>query len=166
MLLAVLVGLTGSVWVTMTLAYTYGGVNLHEWYYVGAPRWPFTYLASVLASSNGLRFSLLPVDGLSKAEQPPLPPPPPLHTQPPSAHRSLSSRTRYAGLYASHRDWVDRIAEQMGCPVACSPGGQRPGNARGSTSPLPLCVDLAQEATVSRLWYRRQGRGEGGLTCW
>ena len=64
MLLAVLVGLTGSVWVTMTLAYTYGGVNLHEWYYVGAPRWPFTYMASVLASPER---SFLPRLGFTAA---------------------------------------------------------------------------------------------------
>ena len=31
----------------MTLAYTYGGINLHGWYFSGAPRWPFTYMASV-----------------------------------------------------------------------------------------------------------------------
>ncbi|NKB66333.1 MAG: hypothetical protein GKR89_04680 [Candidatus Latescibacteria bacterium] len=47
LLIAIVVGLAGSIWFTMTLAYTYGGVNLHGWYFVGAPRWPFTYMASV-----------------------------------------------------------------------------------------------------------------------
>ena len=47
MLLAVLVGLVGSIWVTMSLAHQYGGINLHSWYFSGAPRWPFRYLASV-----------------------------------------------------------------------------------------------------------------------
>jgi len=47
LLLAVLVGLGGSIWFTMKMAYTYGGINLHNWYFVGAPRWPFTYMASV-----------------------------------------------------------------------------------------------------------------------
>ena len=50
MLVAVLVGLAGSIWFTVTLAYTYGGINLHSWYFVGAPRWPFTYMASVYNS--------------------------------------------------------------------------------------------------------------------
>ena len=44
---AIAVGLFGSIWFTMTLAYTYGGINLHGWYFSGAPRWPFTYMASV-----------------------------------------------------------------------------------------------------------------------
>ena len=44
---AIAVGLVGSIWFTMTLAYTYGGINLHSWYFSGAPRWPFRYMASV-----------------------------------------------------------------------------------------------------------------------
>ena len=44
---AVIVGLAGSIWFTMHMAYTYGGINLHSWYYSGAPRWPFRYMASV-----------------------------------------------------------------------------------------------------------------------
>jgi len=45
--LAIIVGLAGSIWMTMEMAYTYGGINLNSWYYNGAPRWPFTYMASV-----------------------------------------------------------------------------------------------------------------------
>jgi len=45
--LAIAVGLAGSIWITMQMAYTYGGINLNNWYYNGAPRWPFTYMASV-----------------------------------------------------------------------------------------------------------------------
>lgn len=45
--LAIIVGLGGSIWLTMDMAYTYGGINLHSWYYSGAPRWPFRYMASV-----------------------------------------------------------------------------------------------------------------------
>lgn len=44
---AIAVGLGGSIWITMEMAYTYGGINLHGWYYDGAPRWPFRYMASV-----------------------------------------------------------------------------------------------------------------------
>ena len=44
---AIIVGLAGSIWITMQMAYTYGGINLNDWYYSGAPRWPFRYFASV-----------------------------------------------------------------------------------------------------------------------
>ncbi len=47
LLLAVLVGIAGSIWFTMHLAYTYGGINLHSWYFEGLPKWPFDYMASV-----------------------------------------------------------------------------------------------------------------------
>ena len=46
-LLAIVVGLAGSIWFTMRLAYTYGGINLNSWYFVGLPQWPFNYMASV-----------------------------------------------------------------------------------------------------------------------
>ena len=36
-----------SPWVTMSLAHTYGGINMHRWFFEGAPRWPLTYMASV-----------------------------------------------------------------------------------------------------------------------
>jgi hypothetical protein len=45
--LAILVGLGGSIWVTMEMAYAYGGINLNGWYYGGAARWPYEYLASI-----------------------------------------------------------------------------------------------------------------------
>jgi hypothetical protein len=45
--LALVVGLAGSIWFTMRMAYTYGGINLDGWYYGGAPRWPFNYMSSV-----------------------------------------------------------------------------------------------------------------------
>ena len=48
--LAILVGLAGSIWMTLHLSYRYGGINLHRWYFEGAPRWPFRYLASVASS--------------------------------------------------------------------------------------------------------------------
>lgn len=50
LLLAVLVGTAGSIWFTMRLAYTYGGINLHNWYFEGLPKWPFDYMASVYNS--------------------------------------------------------------------------------------------------------------------
>lgn len=47
MAVAVVVGLAGSIWFTMEMAYAHGGINLHNWYYVGAPKWPFDYMTSV-----------------------------------------------------------------------------------------------------------------------
>ena len=44
---AIAVGLAGSIWITMDMAYTHGGINLNSWYYSGAPRWPFRYMASI-----------------------------------------------------------------------------------------------------------------------
>ena len=46
-LAAIVVGMAGSIWVTMRLSYAYGGINMHAWYFEGAPRWPLTYMASV-----------------------------------------------------------------------------------------------------------------------
>ena len=48
-LIAIVVAMAGSIWYTMTTAYTYGGINLHRWFFEGAPRWPFTYMASVIS---------------------------------------------------------------------------------------------------------------------
>lgn len=42
MLLAVLVGLFGSAWLVITIAYTYGGINLHYWFYGYMCRWAFS----------------------------------------------------------------------------------------------------------------------------
>ncbi len=50
---AVVVGLAGSIWVTMSLAYSHGGINLHNWYYIGAARWPYDYLTSVVLNPEG-----------------------------------------------------------------------------------------------------------------
>jgi hypothetical protein len=47
LLLALVVALTASIWYTMSLAYTYGGINLHGWYFRGIVSWPFNYIASV-----------------------------------------------------------------------------------------------------------------------
>lgn len=50
--LAIVVGLAGSIWFTMEMAYTYGGINLHSWYYGGAPRWPFDYMKSIYGTTE------------------------------------------------------------------------------------------------------------------
>jgi len=34
------------------MAYTYGGINLHSWYYGGAPRWPFDYMKTIYGSTE------------------------------------------------------------------------------------------------------------------
>lgn len=48
--LTIVVGLAGSIGMILHLAYQYGGINLHGWYFEGAPMWPFTYMASVASS--------------------------------------------------------------------------------------------------------------------
>ena len=50
MLLAVVIGLAGSLWCIMTLAHTHGGINLQPWWFSAAPRWPFRFMASVYNS--------------------------------------------------------------------------------------------------------------------
>jgi hypothetical protein len=64
LLLAVVVGTAGSIWFTMHLAYSYGGINLDGWYFEGLPKWPFDYMASVYNSPERsflprLSFSLI-----------------------------------------------------------------------------------------------------------
>ena len=46
-LAAIVVGMAGSIWVTMGISYAHGGINLHGWFFEGAPRWPLRYMASV-----------------------------------------------------------------------------------------------------------------------
>lgn len=58
-LLAIVVGLAGSIWFTMGLAYTYGGINLNSWYFVGLPQWPFNYMASVFNAPESFTPRLL-----------------------------------------------------------------------------------------------------------
>ena len=31
----------------MEFSYAYGGINMHWWWFEGAPKWPFTYMESV-----------------------------------------------------------------------------------------------------------------------
>ncbi len=50
MLLAVVIGLAGSLWCIMTLAHTHGGINLQPWWFNAAPRWPFRFMASAYLS--------------------------------------------------------------------------------------------------------------------
>lgn len=52
LLFALVVALVGSIWYTMSLAYTHGGINLHSWYFRGIVRWPFNYIASVANASE------------------------------------------------------------------------------------------------------------------
>jgi hypothetical protein len=69
-LLAIVVGLAGSIWITMDMAYTYGGINLHNWYYSGVPRWPFRYMASVAnlpEDTFGSRMTFTSIGGIAMA---------------------------------------------------------------------------------------------------
>ncbi|MEW6752080.1 MAG: DUF6785 family protein [Candidatus Latescibacterota bacterium] len=51
--LSVLASLGGSIWSVMTLSYAYGGVNLHEFWYVGEPTNAGIYTARVIANPTG-----------------------------------------------------------------------------------------------------------------
>ena len=44
-LTAILVSLVGSIWMTLKLAYTYGGINLQSWFFGGMPRTVFDFVA-------------------------------------------------------------------------------------------------------------------------
>ncbi len=48
--LAIAVGVAGSVWVILTLAYGYGGINLNGWFFGGGTRAPFEYIAPLLTA--------------------------------------------------------------------------------------------------------------------
>ncbi|HIE04697.1 MAG TPA: hypothetical protein EYP61_08065 [Candidatus Latescibacteria bacterium] len=45
---AILVAMLGSIWVTLKLAYTYGGINLQSWFFGGLPRTAFGFVADKL----------------------------------------------------------------------------------------------------------------------
>ena len=60
--LALAVTLLSSVWSVMTLSYKYGGINLHEFWFVGVPRNAFNFIAPkfvdpVPASISGWGFT-------------------------------------------------------------------------------------------------------------
>jgi hypothetical protein len=48
MLLAILVSFVGSVWIVMKLSYTYGGVNMNQWFFIGGAVYPFNFIARYL----------------------------------------------------------------------------------------------------------------------
>ncbi|MBI4531211.1 MAG: hypothetical protein HY709_06770 [Candidatus Latescibacteria bacterium] len=48
MMVAVVVGFAGSVWMTLTLAYTHGGINLQGWFFNGMPNTVFDFVADKL----------------------------------------------------------------------------------------------------------------------
>ncbi|MFA5394138.1 MAG: DUF6785 family protein [Candidatus Ratteibacteria bacterium] len=53
MLLAILIGFAVSSFVVMKLAYTRGGINLNNWYFVGGPQTPYNYVADHLNNPTG-----------------------------------------------------------------------------------------------------------------
>ena len=48
MLVAILVSFVGSVWIVMKLSYTYGGVNMNQWFFIGGAVYPFNFIARYL----------------------------------------------------------------------------------------------------------------------
>ena len=49
-LLAALVGLAGSAWLIITIAYKHGGINLHYWFFGDMSRWAFNQAAAKYAN--------------------------------------------------------------------------------------------------------------------
>ena len=45
---AILVSMAGSIWITLKLGYTYGGINLSAWYFGGCPRVPYDIMERIL----------------------------------------------------------------------------------------------------------------------
>ena len=48
MMLSIVLGLVGSVWIVMNLSYAHGGINLNRWFFGGGALAPFNYLAPKL----------------------------------------------------------------------------------------------------------------------
>jgi len=53
MLLALIIGIFGSLWLALKLSYTYGGANLNNWYFVGGPQAPWKYTADKILHPEG-----------------------------------------------------------------------------------------------------------------
>ena len=51
--IAILVSLIGSVWMTLRLAYTYGGLNLNSWFFGGMPRTAFNFVVDKVNNPVG-----------------------------------------------------------------------------------------------------------------
>jgi hypothetical protein len=48
--LAMVISIGGSIWVILTAAYRYGGINLSGWFFNGAPKAPFNYILPYLSN--------------------------------------------------------------------------------------------------------------------
>jgi len=55
--LAVVAALAGSLWSVMTLSYEYGGINLHEFWFVFEPQMAGNYMATILANPSAASWS-------------------------------------------------------------------------------------------------------------
>ena len=53
MLLAILVSIVTSLTVDLRLAYTYGGINLNSWYFIGGPGAPFNFIQQKILYPEG-----------------------------------------------------------------------------------------------------------------
>ncbi|OIN97034.1 hypothetical protein AUJ66_04560 [Candidatus Desantisbacteria bacterium CG1_02_38_46] len=53
MMLAVIIGVAGSAWITLKLAYQYGGINLNSWFFQGAPNYTFKFTANKILNPTG-----------------------------------------------------------------------------------------------------------------
>jgi hypothetical protein len=50
MMLALTLSLIGSIWIILRLAYTHGGINLNQWFFIGGANTPFQFVAPHITS--------------------------------------------------------------------------------------------------------------------
>ncbi|HIE53182.1 MAG TPA: hypothetical protein EYP85_15630 [Armatimonadetes bacterium] len=52
LVLAILASLGASIWMTLTLAYRYGGATLNSWFFITGPQWPYQWVETKLLNPS------------------------------------------------------------------------------------------------------------------
>ena len=53
-LLSILLAYVASNWIVLKLSYTYGGMNLNRWYFIGGPKTPYEYVSNYINHPQGV----------------------------------------------------------------------------------------------------------------
>jgi len=67
MAIAVVVALLSSVWMTLRIAYTEGGANANDWFFVGGPQYPYDFMGRAMRNPAGPDVDALVFTGLGSA---------------------------------------------------------------------------------------------------
>jgi len=67
MAIAVVVALLSSVWMTLRIAYTEGGANANDWFFVGGPQYPYDFMGRAMRNPAGPDVDALVFTGLGAA---------------------------------------------------------------------------------------------------